>query len=335
MEYLFRSKVQDTFRASWWTFNFILNCIEPFIVREIVTEEPIPAELRLDLCLYALGMEAYLYTIAEISELDGSTVCSDIHEVHPVLIGYLWNENVSSHISKTREVFKKKMLDMEEVWQFPYCWAAIDVCHIPLKCPSGGLMVCKECHNFKNFYSVVLMGVVQSSTHSLQYVAPGNQPSKQHVAQESSKLYSQALIHCSMLHLETSILNSTLHRETSKLCSGALIHCSMLHLETSIPKSALHRATSKLCSPALMHRSMFHLETGTPTARCTGKPASCAAQHSVTALCCTWKPTFPTAHCTGQPANFAVEQPFHARTQHVALGNQPTTQLNNPPTFHS
>ena len=51
---------------------------------------------------------------------------------------------------------------MEEFWQFPCCWTAIDGCHIPMKCPPGGLQACKEYHNFKNFYSIVLMAMVDS-----------------------------------------------------------------------------------------------------------------------------------------------------------------------------
>lgn len=51
---------------------------------------------------------------------------------------------------------------MDEFRQFPCCWASIDGCHIPIKCPPGGLEACKEYHNFKNFYSIVLMGVVDS-----------------------------------------------------------------------------------------------------------------------------------------------------------------------------
>ena len=49
---------------------------------------------------------------------------------------------------------------MEELWQFPRCWAAINACHIPIKCPPGGLQSCKEFHNFKN--SIVLMATVDS-----------------------------------------------------------------------------------------------------------------------------------------------------------------------------
>ena len=116
------ARFKKTFRVSRSTFNFILNRIEPFITKQTVTEEPISAELRLALCLYRLGRGDYLYTIAEMSGLG----------------------------------------DMEEFWQFPCCWAAIDGCHIPLKCPPGGLEACKEYHNFKNFYSIVLMGMVDS-----------------------------------------------------------------------------------------------------------------------------------------------------------------------------
>ena len=51
---------------------------------------------------------------------------------------------------------------MEEAWQFPCCWSAVDGCRIPIKCPPGGLESCKEYHNFKNFFSMVLMGMVDS-----------------------------------------------------------------------------------------------------------------------------------------------------------------------------
>lgn len=54
------------------------------------------------------------------------------------------------------------MLDMDEFWQFPFSWAAVDGCHIPIKCPPGGLEACREYHNFKNFYSIVLMGLVDA-----------------------------------------------------------------------------------------------------------------------------------------------------------------------------
>ena len=156
------ARFKKTFRISRSTFKFILNRIDPFLARQTVTEEPISPELRLVICLYRLGTGDYLYTIAEMSGLGVSTVCSIVQEVCQLLVDHLWSESVSCHMPNTQEDFKKKILDMEEFWQFPCCWAAIDGCHIPMKCPPGGQEACKEYHNFKNFYSVVLMGMVDS-----------------------------------------------------------------------------------------------------------------------------------------------------------------------------
>lgn len=156
------ARFKKTFRVSRSTFNYILNRIEPFIIKQTITEDPIPADLRLAICLYRLGRGDYLYTIAEMSGLGVSTVSLIVREVCQVLVDHLWNETVSNHMPKTREDFKRKILDMEEFWQFPCCWAAIDGCHIPMKCPPGGLEACKEYHNFKNFYSIVLMAMVDS-----------------------------------------------------------------------------------------------------------------------------------------------------------------------------
>ena len=74
----------------------------------------------------------------------------------------LWQEHVSAHFPNNEQQFREKMLDIEERWQFPCCWAAIDGCHIPLRCPDGGLAACKDYHNFKNFYSIVLMAMVDA-----------------------------------------------------------------------------------------------------------------------------------------------------------------------------
>ena len=58
------------------------------------------------------------------------------------------------------EDFKNKILDMNELWQFSFCWSAIDGCNIPISCPPAAAR--KEYHNFKNFYSVVPMALVDS-----------------------------------------------------------------------------------------------------------------------------------------------------------------------------
>ena len=95
--------------------------------------------------------EETYYTIAEMVGRGVSTVSSIVEEVSQVLVNHLWNDCVSIHLPDSTEAFKEKILDMEELWQFPCCWAAIDGCHIPIKCPPGGLESCKEFHIFKNF----------------------------------------------------------------------------------------------------------------------------------------------------------------------------------------
>ena len=74
----------------------------------------------------------------------------------------MWEEFVNRFLPETEKEFKEKMLDTEELWQFPYSWAAVDGCHNPIKCPPGGPHSCKEYHNFKNFFSVVLMAMVDA-----------------------------------------------------------------------------------------------------------------------------------------------------------------------------
>lgn len=158
------SRFKKTFRISRATFRYILNRIEPVLTRETLTEDPISPDERLAICLYRLGRGDNYYTIAEMVGRGVSTVSSIVEEVSQVLVEHLWNDCVSIHMpDSSKAVFQEKILDMEELWQFPCCWAAIDGCHIPLKCPPGGLEACKEYHNFKNFYSIVLMAMVDSN----------------------------------------------------------------------------------------------------------------------------------------------------------------------------
>jgi len=47
-------------------------------------------------------------------------------------------------------------------WQFAYAFAAVDGSHLPIKCPNGGAQSMKQYFNFKGFYSVVLMALVDA-----------------------------------------------------------------------------------------------------------------------------------------------------------------------------
>ena len=49
---------------------------------------------------------------------------------------------------------------MECQWQFKYAFTAIDGSHCPIKCPACGVESMKQYCNFKNFYLVVLLALV-------------------------------------------------------------------------------------------------------------------------------------------------------------------------------
>ena len=96
--------------------------------------------------------------MAGIGEWTGGYI---VNEVTTAIMECLWEDTVKRHMLKSVDEFRSKILDME-AWQFRCCWSVVDGCHIPIKCPPGGLESCKEYHNFKNFFSVVLMDMVDS-----------------------------------------------------------------------------------------------------------------------------------------------------------------------------
>ena len=155
-------RFKKTFPVSKNTFNFILSHIRHDLERQTINEDPISPECRLGICLYQMGRGDYYYTIAEMSGLRVSTVHAIVTQVCTSIVVNLWRESVTKHMPQSEDEFKGKMEDMNNRWQFPFCWAAIDGCHIPIKCPPGGALACKEYHSFKNFYSIGLMAMVDS-----------------------------------------------------------------------------------------------------------------------------------------------------------------------------
>ena len=65
-------------------------------------------------------------------------MCGIVSEVCRAIVDYLWKECVQQHFPTGEAQYKEKVLDMEQLWQFPYAWAAIAGCHLLLKCPAGG-----------------------------------------------------------------------------------------------------------------------------------------------------------------------------------------------------
>ena len=90
------------------------------------------------------------------------TVHKIIEEVYEAIIRNLWKPLVQAKFSNHQREYYGENGEYDSVLAIPCCWGAIDGCHIPIQCPPGGLKACKEYHNFKNFYSIVLMAIVDA-----------------------------------------------------------------------------------------------------------------------------------------------------------------------------
>ena len=156
------ARFKKTFRVSRPTFVKILQDIRQDLQRNVVAEIPLSPECRLGVCLYRLGRGDYLQTISELFGIGIATVHVIVNEVCTAIVKNMWKRSVENYFPKTRQDFTEKMLDMDEIWQFPYSWASVDGCHISIKCPWGGSEANKEYHNYKNFYSIVLMAMVDA-----------------------------------------------------------------------------------------------------------------------------------------------------------------------------
>ena len=186
------TRFKKTFRVSKATFNFILSRIEHDLQRDTIAEDPIPPAFGLAVCLYRLGRGDYFRcSIAEMTGLGNSRVCGIVSEVTKAIVNNLWSDQVTRRFPRNEEEFREKILDMEELRQFPCSWAAIDGCHIPLQCPAGGLQAKKEYHNLKNFYSIVLMGMVDTRHRFVRASCgfPGN--SHDSITFQSTNLWSK------------------------------------------------------------------------------------------------------------------------------------------------
>ena len=148
---------KKTLRVSRATFDYILSRIRHKLQRQTLCEEPISPKFRLGLCLYRLGRGDYFYSIAEMVGLGPSTVCTIVHEVNEDIVSCLWEECITAHFPTNEDQLNNKIPDMEEFWQFPFSWAAVDGCHIPIKCPAGGQESAKEYHQRRLGLLIVLI----------------------------------------------------------------------------------------------------------------------------------------------------------------------------------
>lgn len=189
------TRFKKNFRITKATFLLILAEIKEDLQRETTAEVPVSPEIRLAVCLYRLARGDYLHTVAELTGLGTSTVCVIVKEVSGSIINRLWQKFVTKNFPNNLDNLKEIMALFEENWQYPCCIGAVDGCHLPMKCPKGGQESAKEYHNFKNFYSIVLMAMVDARQRFMWASSgfPGN--SHDAIIFQSTKLYAEITEH--------------------------------------------------------------------------------------------------------------------------------------------
>ena len=160
------ARFKETLRVSRETFHYILEKIRHKLERRTITEIPIPPDMRLALTLYKLGRGDYLYTIGEMSGLAVPTVCMIVMDTCRAITESLWGEHVTKHFPSSEADIRDAMTQFEQEWQFQYAFSAIDGSHLPIKCPKGGAQAMKAYFNFKGFYSIILMALVDANIAS-------------------------------------------------------------------------------------------------------------------------------------------------------------------------
>ena len=151
---------KETLQISCSTFRYLLKMLGPYLQKRTMTEEAISPEERLAIALYKLARGDLYFALAEMSGRGVSTVRNITVEVCKLIVDHLWQHHVRFPASE--EEMKKAIQEMDMIWQATGAFSGLDGCHIPIKCPSGGGESRKEYYNFKNFYSVVLMGLLDA-----------------------------------------------------------------------------------------------------------------------------------------------------------------------------
>lgn len=93
------------------------------------------------------------------------------NETIRAIVDELYETNVTALLPTNPE----QLLALQNMMDFPYAFGAIDGCHIRLNCPIGETSR-KDYFNFKNFYSIILLAIVDGRGRFLWACSgmPGN-----------------------------------------------------------------------------------------------------------------------------------------------------------------
>ena len=128
----------------------------------MVTAVPIPPDFRLALTIYKLSEGNYIESLREMCSLAKYIVCMIVSKTCTVITNTLCDYTVKRHLPTSEDNLWYCMGESGKEWQFPYDFAAADRLYLPTKCRNGAVQAMKQYLNFKGFYSIVFMVLVDA-----------------------------------------------------------------------------------------------------------------------------------------------------------------------------
>ncbi|XP_011870670.1 PREDICTED: uncharacterized protein LOC105563580 [Vollenhovia emeryi] len=139
-------------------FEDLLALVAPYITKQTVTRDPIPAAARLSMTLRYLTSGDSMNSMSYQYLVGFTTVSNIIAETCAALWDCLAKEVLPFPLSK--EDWLNIAQNFEDRWNFNHCIGAIDGKHIAIQCPhnAGSLY-----YNYKNYHSIVLLGICDAN----------------------------------------------------------------------------------------------------------------------------------------------------------------------------
>lgn len=117
-------------RMSIEMFHQLLNIVGPFLEKQIVVRDPIPARTRLLICLRYLASGDSMTSISYAFRVGVNSVSKIVFETCEIL----WNCLLESIIPPINEESWLRIAnEFERKWNFPHCIGAIDGKHIVIQ----------------------------------------------------------------------------------------------------------------------------------------------------------------------------------------------------------
>ena len=169
LEFEDRGAFQNFTRMTPEMFHYLLERLEPYIQKQDTNWRPaLPAGMKVAAALHYYAHGASYKALRYGFRIPHNTLSIILRDVSEAIIEEFADEVINT--PKTPEEWKKVAEEFEDKWNVPHAVGAIDGKHVAIRKPgkSGSLY-----HNYKGFFSIILMAVVDADYKFLWVEAGG------------------------------------------------------------------------------------------------------------------------------------------------------------------